>query len=890
MYIILESEMFDKVGKNIKDKYATADLFKVFVFAGIIPFILSMILEWLFPVQIFTNNFLHSVVELFGASISFLLFLVFLISLLCDDSKGKLSSYLSLTSGFLILCLFDAVHGFIPPGNSFVWAHILAMFFGGGLFSIVWFKQNIQKIIIVFVVILIAAISAISMGAPGFLPSMLYESGFTQTAVFLSITAGLLFMLSAIYFINKHRTEPLLENSLLAYFFQLQATSSFLFTMSSIWQTTWWLWHFVRVVSFLLLLILLIYDIIKSKSSEFILRKALEKQKERFRFLMDTSNDAIHILDWNGNLIECNQVFLNHLGYSAEEARLLNVSDWDRQWGNNELMEVLRTLIKSGNTFETTHQKKDGSIREVEISANGFTFDGEVFLYAAARDITERKQVQKQFEEISYLNQRILNSSTLGIFACKESGPCVMANEALAQISGAPLETMLRLNFRKLETWKTNGLLDAVERVLETGVEEKMETHILSSFGRDVWIGYTISKFTMNEEPHFLMYVVDITNRKNIERLISLSEEKYRNLYESSIDGIYLTTLEGRILEFNDSYKQMLGYSKEDLSAMNYKQFVPEHLYRIEEDIFFTQVKKNGYSELYDSQLICKSGDTIEVQVRKWMGSSEGEKAIWTAVRNVTQQKLVEKQLKQTTANLVDLSEKLKKSNEELDDFAYIASHDLREPLRSISNYSDFLLEDYSDILDSEGKRMLNTLVRSSKRMGELIDALLRYARLGRVEFMPEQVDLDTIIEMIKEDMDLQLKENNSKIIIEKKLPTIRIDKVLIKEIFANLISNGIKYNEEPSKEILIGYKEENSSQPDVFYVRDNGIGIPEMHYKNIFKIFKRLHTRDKYGGGTGAGLTIVKKMVEALGGSIWVESEIGKGSTFYFTIGRNSK
>lgn len=237
---------------------------------------------------------------------------------------------------------------------------------------------------------------------------------------------------------------------------------------------------------------------------------------------------------------------------------------------------------------------------------------------------------------------------------------------------------------------------------------------------------------------------------------------------------------------------------------------------------------------------------------------------------------------------LAKLNIELERKNKELDAFAYIASHDLKEPLRGIHNYSSFLLEDYITTLDEEGVSKLETLVRLTQRMENLIDSLLNFSRVGRVDFTMEEVDLNALLNETLEMLSARIEENQVSIRIPKKLPVILCDRVQIGEVFGNLISNAIKYNEKSEKWVDIGFLdnlEPPGNQPLIFYVRDNGIGIRDKHFEAIFRIFKRLHGPGKYGGGTGAGLTIVKKIIERHNGKIWVESTYGQGATFYFTL-----
>lgn len=246
---------------------------------------------------------------------------------------------------------------------------------------------------------------------------------------------------------------------------------------------------------------------------------------------------------------------------------------------------------------------------------------------------------------------------------------------------------------------------------------------------------------------------------------------------------------------------------------------------------------------------------------------------------------------------LAQINLELERSNNELDAFAYIASHDLKEPLRGIHNYSSFLLEDYADILDEEGISKLETLIRLTQRMEDLIDSLLHFSRLGRAELSWQQTNLNETLENVLDVIKVSQMGNSIDINIPRQLPIINCDRVQINELLTNLISNAIKYNKSPHKVVEVGFidtLERLKSSPAegitfqnqvVIYVKDNGIGIPEKHYDNIFRIFKRLHGKKAYGGGTGAGLTIARKIIERHGGEIWLKSEVGVGTTFYFSL-----
>ena len=250
-------------------------------------------------------------------------------------------------------------------------------------------------------------------------------------------------------------------------------------------------------------------------------------------------------------------------------------------------------------------------------------------------------------------------------------------------------------------------------------------------------------------------------------------------------------------------------------------------------------------------------------------------------------------------AEVSQLNLELTRSNVDLDSFAYVASHDLKEPLRGIHNYSSFLLEDYGEILAGDGVSKLETLIRLTRRMENLIDSLLHYSRLGRSELATSQLDLNLLLQEVVELFKITTDALDVTVL---PLPAIWGDLTQMSELFTNLVSNAIKYNTNTPVKIEIGvldpaiaahkYRDRLSSLPEnahIFYVRDNGIGIDPIHLEDVFRIFKRLHVRDEYGGGTGAGLTIAQKIVDRHGGKIWVESVLGQGSTFYFALSHNS-
>ena len=234
------------------------------------------------------------------------------------------------------------------------------------------------------------------------------------------------------------------------------------------------------------------------------------------------------------------------------------------------------------------------------------------------------------------------------------------------------------------------------------------------------------------------------------------------------------------------------------------------------------------------------------------------------------------------------LNDELARSNVELDSFAYVASHDLKEPLRGLQNYASLLVEDYGDTLDEEGRRRLAALARLTHRMEDLLEAVLHFSRLGPRALALVDVDPRAVLDEALDSLSLRIAETETTVRVTMLPARLRGDPTLLCEVLVNLISNALKYTDKGREDRWVeigGIEPGEAGRGPGFYVRDNGIGIPVRHHESIFGIFRRLHPRDAYGGGTGAGLTIVRKIVERHGGRLWLQSAPGEGSTFFVTL-----
>lgn len=261
-----------------------------------------------------------------------------------------------------------------------------------------------------------------------------------------------------------------------------------------------------------------------------------------------------------------------------------------------------------------------------------------------------------------------------------------------------------------------------------------------------------------------------------------------------------------------------------------------------------------------------------ELVQKKSLPWTKAQRSVAMDFRHALTNVIVERSEKLIIAN-----RELEASNNELDSFAYVASHDLKEPLRGIHTYASFLMEDHHEALGAQGMDRLKKLSALAERMDALVNSLLEFSRVGRLELVKVETDLNLLVHDVVEILRVTDVE------IMGTLPTILCDGIRVSEVFYNLIVNGLKYNESPKKRVRIGCNRTHGI--NTYYVEDNGIGIEPHHKDVIFQLFKRLNTHAKYGEGSGAGLTIVKKIIERHGGKISYTSKIGVGSRFSFTL-----
>lgn len=242
--------------------------------------------------------------------------------------------------------------------------------------------------------------------------------------------------------------------------------------------------------------------------------------------------------------------------------------------------------------------------------------------------------------------------------------------------------------------------------------------------------------------------------------------------------------------------------------------------------------------------------------------------------------------IRRTGRELARIDAELARSNGEADFFAYIVAHDLKEPLRGLHFHAKTLLRDYGPALDEKGRRKLARVQGLAERLTCLVDSLLVYSRTGQTDLRLAPTDLNQVVAGVLELFAPTIEETKTKVEIPRPLPRVLCDPVKIGGVYSNLLSNALKYNDKPDRCVVIGFDDPAPAAPQVtLWVRDNGIGLDERHFEDVFRIFRRLHGRDEWGGGSGLGLALVKKIVERHDGRVSASGASGKGTTISFTL-----
>ena len=377
------------------------------------------------------------------------------------------------------------------------------------------------------------------------------------------------------------------------------------------------------------------------------------------------------------------------------------------------------------------------------------------------------------------------------------------------------------------------------------------------------------------EEGRVLVTVYDITRRKQAEQEVAAARELAERIVATLHEPLVVLDAEERVVIANRVLYQVFGLTEEETLGqvffeLNEKQWDIPVLRELVADVLPNKRKVNGFEFQHEFPGI--GSRTVLINAQLIEDKSKGQNLTLLTFQNITERRQME-------AEQARMIQALQSANEELKNFAYVISHDLKAPLRAIGSLADWIMADQHDKLDAEGQEHLGLLVQRVRRMDALIDGVLSYSRIGRTRETLVTVDLN---ERVRAVIDALSPPEHIVITVAPGLPVIRAEKTAIYQVLQNLIANAIRYQDKPQGRIEIDCTDQGESWQ--LSVADNGPGIEARHFERIFQLFQTLNPRDRVES-TGVGLSIVKKIVELYGGRVWLESAVGQGSIFYFTV-----
>lgn len=641
------------------------------------------------------------------------------------------------------------------------------------------------------------------------------------------------------------------------------------------------------------------WDIVENKISE--------EKIHMLANVVESSDDAIIFKSLEGCILSWNKGAEKLYGYSAEEILGEDISILAPPQLKDEV-KLLIEKIKKGehiHHYETIRIRKDNKKIYVSLTLSP-TFDTTKNLSGIstiARDITKRKIIEEELRKAHiHLEEQVEKRTKELKNAYKE---LEKREERFSSLVAASSEVLYRASpdWSKMCQFTSHGFLAKMEKPSHTWFQDYIpsedQPRVTAAFHKairnksvyelehpiklaDGSVGWIFSRAIpiidkKGEIVEWFGAASDITEGKKAENALKESEKRYRSIIDNIPDAYFRGNNEGVITMASPSTARMYGFD----SAQEMIGIHNISLYKNSEERYFVleELKKNGKVEDYEFEAVKRDGTSFWVSLNAQYHYNDDNQIQGTEafLRDITKRKKAEMELKKALKDI-------KRSNEELEQFAYVASHDLQEPLRTIASFTQLLERRYKGKFDPDADEFMDYIVDAAKRMKQQIQDLLEYSRVATSREKFEQADMDFILNQAISNLKGAIDENNAEITHES-LPTVTGDASQLIRVFQNLIGNAIKYRktDEPPK-IHISTHADKGKHEYVFSVSDNGIGIKKEYLTRIFGVFQRLHTIDEYKG-TGIGLSIVKKVIERHGGKMWVESELGKGSTFYFTI-----
>jgi len=489
---------------------------------------------------------------------------------------------------------------------------------------------------------------------------------------------------------------------------------------------------------------------------------------------------------------------------------------------------------------------------------------------------------QKEQERLTKQMQALLDSTEAGFYGMDTDGNCTFINRAGARMLGyKPKELIGRqmhqiVHYRRRDGSKYPQNECPIFLASQRGKSAAADDEVFwKRDGTPVAVEYSTSPIHQDGQHRgAVVAFTDITQRIAAQRAIKESEERKSAVLRSTLDSIISMDANGIVIEFNPAAESAFGFTHDEAVGRPLAELIIPPRFRDAHHAGLARYVATGEAHVLGKRLelpaLRKDGSEFQAELTITRSDIDGEQTFTGVLRDITQRKQQESEREQ-------LIRALARSNQELDQFAYVASHDLKAPLRGIANLSQWIEEDLGATLKSENKGQMELLRGRVHRMEALIDGILQYSRAGRVKAKPEEIDTGALVHDV---IELIAPPKATGISIAPDMPTVRAEKVPLQQVFMNLLGNAIKHARAEDPRIEISW--EDAGPFFEFAVADNGQGIAPQYHERIFGIFQTLEARDKVEG-TGIGLSVVQKIVESKGGRVWVESDVGKGARFRF-------
>lgn len=621
--------------------------------------------------------------------------------------------------------------------------------------------------------------------------------------------------------------------------------------------------------------------VIRDITAEMEVKRLMESQKRQLDLIFENSSLGI-ILIVKGKIIKANKAFCHMVQYQEFELKSFSLEDVSTIEDISQYEALLKLEGTTTDRITITrifHQKNGGSIYGKTSLTNVYDDKGEIeYNVVMVDDITSEKEATDKLEASESRMSTMISNLQSGVLLEDVDRKLLMTNQRLKDLFKMPpqleslkgMDCKLGLHRYKNQFVDPDSFVQGTEEIIDAQavvIADELELRDGRVFSRDY-----IPLFNDDEPAGHLWTYNDVTLQKNYRRNIEQQKEKYSNIIANMDLGLVEIDHQTNILMVNNRYCEMVGLQEADLIGNN----LLEVLQLDDENLALIKAYlKNGKSSKSDSyrvKLTNNKGD-----LRYWLVSGaptydeKGEVIGSIGVYlDVTQQRELELQKEL-------LVKELEESNKGLQEYAHIVSHDLKSPLRSVSALVDWLCQDYKDKLDENGMYNLKMIQDKIEGMDGLIGGILKYSTVNSNNLDNVDVDVNEIVSGIS---DIIYKPDHVTIKTAGKLPTIKADRTMMHQLFQNFLSNAVVHIEKDEGIVEVDSKDLGSHWQ--FSIKDNGVGIPKEYHEKIFKIFQSIGNKDR---STGIGLSIVKKIIERYQGKVWLESEVGVGTTFYFTI-----